>query len=137
MLDTNIDVFSAFSTVRTSLFARFLAATPRLLPSAGRGRRLHGICRDGGCGLPLYVRQHVRHRLCRQRRLNVCGHWQGRDLDHATAPANNCNPLFTMFGIFLHARNEGSVKQSMVRLIISTVVLSGHFKGLAATGAIT
>lgn len=135
MLDADIDVFTAFFAVRRALVLRFFAAPPRFLPPTRSRRRFDGIGRNRWRSLPSDGRKHVCHRLRGQRRLDVRGDWQRRDRDHGTARANNRNFLFTMFGIFLHARNEGSVKQSMVEFILHTVDLSGHFKGLAATGA--
>ena len=107
------------------------ASSGLLAPASFRGRRNRLTC-NGWDRLPLYLRQNVRDRLRRLCRGDVYGHGEGRDINHGALPKQNRKPLFTMFCLVLHGRNEGSVKQFMIKWILDKVEIMSIYNALVS-----
>jgi hypothetical protein len=136
MLDfSNTDIYVSTAPVAAgwALFFRLFVPSPRFLAPSGAWGWFDSACRDGRGGLARNVRKDVGDRLRGQGGRYGWGYRQRRDLDHGPIPGETIrNPLFTMCGIFLHARNEGSVKHTMIKILSDALKagMSGHFKGL-------
>lgn len=135
MLYADIHLPTAFFVIVARIVSSSISVASRTLPTLGTGRRRNSLNSNGGYRLCLGQRQNRCRRLGWQRWGTVYRHWTWQDLNHGR-PSHHFGrqSFFTMKKILLHVRNEGSVKQAMIKYIKIGLNPIGYVGGMARKG---